>query len=51
MTSEGNDPAAGAPTVRYWRRLPILPPSMDGNPVPFLQPMVGAFGLVCTLNE
>ena len=36
--------------VRHWRRLPRLPSPVARNPVPLLQPMVAAFGLVCKLN-
>ena len=35
--------------VRYGRGLSRLSSSVDRNPMPLLQPMVAAFGVVCTM--
>jgi hypothetical protein len=37
--------------VRHRRRMPRLPSPVDGNSVPLVQPMVGAFGVVCGVNS
>jgi len=37
--------------IRYGRSLPRLPPPVDFNPMPIVQPLVAAFGLVCTVTR